>query len=216
VDRDSPPDLTTGRLRMRLVEPADAAATARLMTLDVALRLSSWRHPMTVRQAAARISRARRAAAARESVDYAILTRAEGELLGWVGLAVVSDQGGRARLGYWLGTPHQGRGYMSEAVAAALPAAVAFLRVEAVEAAVEETNAASVAILERLGMRRVGDRVEPMRWQGRAAHCVLFRLVFPQAGRIDTAAESARRTKPSAPAFQDRLSPRASGATDEA
>ncbi len=59
-------------------------------------------------------------------------------------------------IGYWMGAPFAGRGYMSDAVRALIPFAFGALRLHRLEAACIPTNAASVRLLERLGFRREG------------------------------------------------------------
>jgi ribosomal-protein-alanine N-acetyltransferase len=59
-------------------------------------------------------------------------------------------------LGYWIGAPYAGRGYMSAAVTALIPYAFATLRLHRLEAACIPTNAASIALLERTGFAREG------------------------------------------------------------
>ena len=59
-------------------------------------------------------------------------------------------------LGYWIGAPHAGRGYMTAAVSALIPYAFATLRLHRLEAACIPTNAASVSLLEKTGFVREG------------------------------------------------------------
>jgi ribosomal-protein-alanine N-acetyltransferase len=59
-------------------------------------------------------------------------------------------------LGYWIGAPHAGRGYMTAAVSALIPYAFATLRLHRLEAACIPTNAASVSLLEKTGFAREG------------------------------------------------------------
>ena len=61
-----------------------------------------------------------------------------------------------AQLGYWLGSPHLRKGYMSDAVAAVLPYTFFGLRLHRVEAATLPTNGSSIRVLERNGFVREG------------------------------------------------------------
>lgn len=90
---------------------------------------------------------------------YVITSRA-GELLGVVGFSYAMGQ--HPELGYWLGEPHWGKGYMSEAVKALLEAAFATGLYPVVRARALTTNAASIHVLEKAGFKRVG-RAEPDR-----------------------------------------------------
>jgi len=61
-----------------------------------------------------------------------------------------------ASLGYWMGAPYAGKGYMRAAVSALLPVAFDALQLRRVEAACMINNAPSIRLLERLGFVREG------------------------------------------------------------
>ena len=171
------PCLETERLFLRPVGAADAAETAELMTLEVARSLSTWPFPMSLAQARAKIEAAEAQRDAGRAVNFAIRAKQDERLAGWIGLATVAP--GRARLGYWLGTPFQHLGYMREAAPAALAAASRYLRAKLVEAAVQKDNAASIAILENLGMTLVAEQEERLAWQRKRVICALYEWRCP-------------------------------------
>jgi ribosomal-protein-alanine N-acetyltransferase len=61
-----------------------------------------------------------------------------------------------ASLGYWMGKPHAGKGYMSAAIAALVPFAHSMLRLRRIEAACLLSNAASIRLLEKMQFSREG------------------------------------------------------------
>jgi len=61
-----------------------------------------------------------------------------------------------ATLGYWMGAPYAGQGYMTAALHAVLPFAYGALRLHRVEAACIPTNRASIHLLEKTGFEREG------------------------------------------------------------
>lgn len=61
-----------------------------------------------------------------------------------------------ATLGYWMGQPHAGRGYMSRAVRAVAHHAFSSLRLHRLEAACLPHNEASARLLESVGFTREG------------------------------------------------------------
>jgi ribosomal-protein-alanine N-acetyltransferase len=59
-------------------------------------------------------------------------------------------------LGYYAAAPYCGRGYMSEALALVLDYAFTVLDLHRIEANIQPTNAASLALVKRLGFRKEG------------------------------------------------------------
>lgn len=96
---------------------------------------------------------------AREDLGYAfLLFQADtDQLMGGVTLSNVRRGVTQsAMLGYWIGLPFAGRGYMSAAVRTVLPHAFETLRLHRIEAAVQPSNAASLGVLRRLGFSEEG------------------------------------------------------------
>jgi len=81
----------------------------------------------------------------------------DGALLG--GLTLGQIRRGVAQtgsLGYWMGEPHAGKGYMTAAVRILLPYAFTALHLRRIEAACLPENVASIRLLERVGFTREG------------------------------------------------------------
>lgn len=147
--------IETERLRLRPVLPSDAEETARLMTPGVARNLISWRAPMLAQEARCRIHESRKGARAGTSLDLAILLKEPEALLGWIGFFTAAGQP-EFRLGFWIGEAYQGRGFMREALLAAVPAVMTRLDIDSIAAETFDDNSASMRLLEHLGMRRCG------------------------------------------------------------
>ncbi|MXN66105.1 GNAT family N-acetyltransferase [Stappia sp. GBMRC 2046] len=91
------------------------------------------------------------------SYPFFVFRRSDGELLGGATLSNLRRGVAQcATLGYWMGEPYAGKGYMSEAVRLILPFAFVRLRLHRVEAACLPRNAASITLLEKVGFRREG------------------------------------------------------------
>lgn len=95
----------------------------------------------------------------REDLAYPFLVfrRSDRELLG--GLSLSNVRRGvtqTASLGYWMGEPHAGRGYMGAAVRALLPFAHGTLNLRRIEAACLPHNVPSIRLLEGSGFKREG------------------------------------------------------------
>ncbi|WP_447729639.1 GNAT family N-acetyltransferase [Pseudoxanthomonas suwonensis] len=92
----------------------------------------------------------------------------EGRACGGIGLLL--QQGERAhaaRLGYWLGRRHWGRGHMSRIVGVFLDRAVPAYGLQRVEAFVLDHNRASARVLEKNGFRPEGTARAAIRKDGR-------------------------------------------------
>jgi len=116
----------------------------------------------------------------REDLGYAFLifSDADDALLG--GLTMSNVRRGvtqTAVLGYWIGKPHAGRGYMTEAVRATVAFAFETLNLHRLEAATMPNNLASIRVLERNGFRREGYARRLLRingnWEDHVLHALL-------------------------------------------
>jgi [ribosomal protein S5]-alanine N-acetyltransferase len=117
---------------------------------------------------------------ARDDLGYAfsLFDQNSNELVGGVTLSNVRRGVAQsANLGYWIGQPFAGRGYMSEAVRALIPYAFDVLRLHRLEAATQPTNAASMRVLERNGFVKEGLARSYLKIDGRWQDHVLFGLV---------------------------------------
>jgi RimJ/RimL family protein N-acetyltransferase len=92
--------------------------------------------------------------------QFAVALRANDALIGDVYLRLFDYDHCQGEIGYTLARAQQGRGYASEAVGAVLDYAFASLGLHRMIAMVDQANAPSIALLERLGMRREGASVQ--------------------------------------------------------
>jgi len=92
-----------------------------------------------------------------EAYPLLVFRTGDDELLG--GLTLSNVRRGvcqAASLGYWMGAPFAGQGYMRAAVTALLPVAHEVLHLHRVEAACMPSNQASIRLLEACGFLREG------------------------------------------------------------
>jgi ribosomal-protein-alanine N-acetyltransferase len=125
----------------------------------------------------------------REDLGYAffIFAESDDDLLG--GLTLSNVRRGitqAAAVGYWLGLPYIGHGYMAEAVRAIIPFAFDELRLHRLEAACLPHNHASMRVLERNGFQREGLARRYLKIDGKWQDHLLFALLSddprPKAG----------------------------------
>jgi RimJ/RimL family protein N-acetyltransferase len=95
-----------------------------------------------------------------EWFQFAIESKEMGDLIGDCALRVDEHEPYRAEIGFTLAREHQGKGFASEAVSVLLDYAFGTLGLHRVVAIADCRNAPSVALLERVGMRREGHFLE--------------------------------------------------------
>jgi RimJ/RimL family protein N-acetyltransferase len=152
-----PVEITTPRLLLRQLAVADAPALLAYRADPTVARYQLWQ-PRTEADAVAWIG-----ALADTAVDtpgtwfqMAIVLRESGALIGDLGLHFPAEEPREAEFGITLAPPAQGKGYAAEALRAVLRYLATDLRKHRVTARVDPRNARSIALLERVGMRREG------------------------------------------------------------
>jgi [ribosomal protein S5]-alanine N-acetyltransferase len=90
---------------------------------------------------------------------WAVIERTSGDLIGDAGVGLIDGIGPEFELGYSLGTRWWGRGYATEAARAVREYVLGELALPEVFALVRPDNAASINVVEKIGMERVGTRV---------------------------------------------------------
>jgi [ribosomal protein S5]-alanine N-acetyltransferase len=145
------PSLSTARLILRPFAISDGAAVQRLAgAAAVADGTLNVPHPYPDGAAEAWIATHAAGWGAGTLVAYAIALEA-GELVGAASLQVVAAHR-RAELGYWVGVPHWGRGYATEAARAMVAFAFDTLHLHRVQALHLTRNPASGRVLQKVGM----------------------------------------------------------------
>ncbi|MBI4185372.1 MAG: GNAT family N-acetyltransferase [Proteobacteria bacterium] len=164
------PPLTTERLVVRRLEDADAATVHRLINdWEVAGKLSRVPFPFPPKDVAAWIRATHAALAKGREFALGVALRAEGDLVGVVGL-IVDETRTRADLGYWIGRAYWNRGYATESVRRLVEFAFVNLGLERLWAVTLVENDASARVLRKLGFRHEG----------------LFKHDFPARGEVKT------------------------------
>lgn len=147
------PILETERLTLRTLDLKDAPEVQRLAgAREVALNTLTIPHPYPD-GAAEEWIRAHTTEAG--MMNFAIVRRTDGVLVGSVGLILKSDHD-KAEIGYWIGVPFWNQGYATEAVAAVIDYGFQELGLQRIYAAHFARNAASGQVLVKNGMRHEG------------------------------------------------------------
>ncbi|MEM1109869.1 MAG: GNAT family N-acetyltransferase [Planctomycetota bacterium] len=87
-------------------------------------------------------------------------------IVGAVGLHDLNNPNGSAELGYWLDEAEQGRGLVTRSAKALLDYAFAEYGLHRVYLTADAQNARSIAVAERLGMRREGEMKQDVKMPG--------------------------------------------------
>ena len=101
-----------------------------------------------------------------EWFQFAVELRETGGLVGDLGFRITED-GKQGEVGYTLAREHWGEGYATEAVSRLLDHAFGVLGLHRVYATLNQENAPSAAVVERLGLRREGAFVQNAWFKGR-------------------------------------------------
>ena len=159
------PTLTTERLVLRSLVPADAPAVHRLAgDRRVADTTVNIPHPYEPGMAEAWIAGHEDEYARGAGVTFAITDRKTGALLGAVHLRL-QPRFRRAEMGYWIGVPYWNRGYATEAARAVLRFGFETVGLHRIFATHFTRNPASGRVMAKISMQREGVwREHLMRW----------------------------------------------------
>jgi RimJ/RimL family protein N-acetyltransferase len=157
LTRDDVFRLETRRLWLRWPRLADVQAIVRLAgekaVADMTARIP---HPYTAQHAEEFVYLARRSNADGDGLRLAITPKGRpNAVMGMVGIDR-SPEDGRPHLGYWLGVPHWGEGYATEAARALIDAFFAYTPHDELSSAARVVNPASRRVLEKCGFAYQG------------------------------------------------------------
>lgn len=149
--------LETERLILRPIEETDVSALFPLINdADVARDMMSVPHPYPEEEYAPWIRQAREKMERREQFDMAIVLKETGLPIGSCGIMNISWDHMRGEIGYWLGKPYWGRGYMTDAARRMIEFGFHELGFERIHAYCFTRNGASARVLEKVGLMREG------------------------------------------------------------
>ena len=164
------PVLETERLVLRAPRLEDAKTVAALANdRRIAENTARIPHPYKLADAKDWIA----SAGMRAEEPAFLITLASGAIVGACGLDLRDDA---PEIGYWLGVPHWGKGYATEAVRALIDHAFTDLDHEALNAGARVTNPASRRLLEKCGFQWTGVGLCRIRALNSSAPIDRFRL----------------------------------------
>ena len=148
--------LQTDRLRLRFLDEADLPALFTIFSHPEVMRY--WNFPpwTDLEQARQMLNNTLEAYQDGSGLRLGIERKADRVLLGACSLFQFHETSRRAEIGYLLGRPYWGSGYMHEALPALLCYAFETLNLNRLEADIDPRNLASAKTLERLGFKLEG------------------------------------------------------------
>jgi [ribosomal protein S5]-alanine N-acetyltransferase len=184
---ESQPVLGTKRLILRPFVLGDAPEVQRLAgDYEVASRSLEIPYPYEDGVAEAWISTHRYGFGQQAQMIFAITHRAEGYLLGAVGLVDINRRHERAEIGYWVGRPYWGRGYATEAASAVIEYGFAVLCLHRIYATHFTRNPASGRVMQKCGMTHEGRLREHVRKWGANEDVDVYGLLQDEWQQIRT------------------------------
>jgi [ribosomal protein S5]-alanine N-acetyltransferase len=160
-------------ITLRRWKPTDIAALVRYANnRNIWINLKDrFPHPYTQADAEAWIARCGQEAGNPTSLAIEL----NGTAIGGIGFDILQDvQRLTAEIGFWLAEPFWGRGIATTAVKAATPCAFSSFRLERIQAAVFEWNAASARVLEKTGYKLEAKLRRSIVKDGRIADALLY------------------------------------------
>ena len=140
--------LETRRLMLRPLKAADIGRFLPLIAdFEVAKNLSTAPHPYTEDDACAFVTKNQQGWTDRQDCGFAVLRKQDGSFIGMCGVHPRRDW----EFGYWVGRPHWGKGYATEAGARVVAFAFDELNADLLNAGWFVDNPVSGRVLEKLG-----------------------------------------------------------------
>jgi RimJ/RimL family protein N-acetyltransferase len=173
----APTVLTTPRLRLRWLTLDDAEGLLAIFSDPEVTRYWSTEPWTSTDQARESIEQTLASYVDGSGLRFAIELLDQPGIVGTVSLHKFVDSSRRCEIGYALARQHWARGYVGEALRAALDYGFRELDLNRVEADIDPNNIASGRVLERLGFRKEG--YMPERWivHGEPADTVYYGLL---------------------------------------
>lgn len=174
------PTLTSSRLCLRPFDHTDASAVQRLAgDKRVALAATAIPHPYPHGAAEAWIATHADAFTGMREVNFAVVLREGGDLVGAISLLDINKLHARGEVGYWTGIDYWNHGYCTEAFIRVISYAYEELGITKIGARCSAQNTASARVMEKAGLNREGLLVKHSLKHGQFDDMLVYGLVLP-------------------------------------
>lgn len=166
--------LQTSRLYLRPVAPGDAPALFAARGDPVVMRYWDWPAQKSVRDVEEIIAAHGAEIASGHVLWWVVALTPDGPAIGECDLSEIDRHHANAEAGFLFARAHWGKGYAREAMEAVMAHGFGTLALERLWARVHDGNAASVALLERLGFAYEGRLKGHIVRDGARRDCLIY------------------------------------------
>lgn len=156
----------TDHLVLRPMTDGDAPALAAYRSDPEQARYQSWETPYPVDSARALIAQMRQVRFGQPGTWLQVAIESAGRLIGDVAVRVDGDDPRQAEVGFTLARDAQGRGFATQALRTVMTLLFTEHGIHRISADCDARNVRSVALLERVGMRREAHHRRSAWWKG--------------------------------------------------
>jgi ribosomal-protein-alanine N-acetyltransferase len=171
------PTIRTERLVLRQITPADAQDLFRMRSDARVMKYISKPLQRSIDEAHRLIELMQDGIDTNSAITWGISTQDSNELIGTMGFWRIYKEHHRAEIGYMLDADHWRKGYISEAIQAAIQYAFNDMKLHSIEANVHPDNTGSRQLLEKHGFVQEAYFKENYYFDGRFEDSVIFSLL---------------------------------------
>ncbi len=171
------PELSTERLVLREISPADANEIFQLRSDKNVMQFLDRPLAQSMDDAIALIKKIAGGHNENENITWAITLQKLPKLIGTIGFWRIDKENYRAEIGYLLHPGEQGKGLMQEAIAVVLKYGFETMKLHSVEANVNPANNASIKLLEKNNFTKEAHFKENYFYNGRFLDSAIYSLV---------------------------------------
>jgi len=156
IDWKNIPTIHAQRVTLRPLADQDASCLFQIYSDPEVMRYwggAAMKHPREAKDFLAEVHQDLRL---RKCIQWGIARRTDDRIVGTLAIFTLDVVARKGEIGFALGRAHWGRGYMREALQAALAYGFDKMGLRRVEADVDPRNLASIRLLERAGFRKEG------------------------------------------------------------
>lgn len=171
------PEIHTERIILRMLNPTDAPVLFRMRSNPEVLKYLDRPPMLSIQEADQWIQRILDQIVANKSINWAICTPSNEQLLGTVAFWKIDETNHRAEIGYTLNPEWQGKGLMTEAIREVLLYGFKVMNLHGIDANVNPENQKSINLLTKFGFQKEAHFKENYYYDGRyldsAIYCLL-------------------------------------------